>query len=93
MVQIPASKSDLQKAARCHKTSMGSAEPLSRKLLLFYAVECALKYAVLENDKRKRTTNELEPGSFGCDGHNLYQGLKGVRVFLEISLKLNRKLN
>jgi len=75
----------LRKAFFAHEKCLEKLEEAenSRKLLLFYATECLMKSAVLEDQRDRSATTALfsETGSeyFGKDGHDLARGLKHIR--------------
>lgn len=72
----------LEKAAKQHSRASEALDAslgLSKNLLLFYAAECKLKFAILktrrETERIDGTTDDLKL-SFGSSGHNLIEGMK-----------------
>ncbi len=78
--KVHTGRSDLQKAFNQHGSAYSgmSQDSPSRFLLLFYTVECGLKYAVLTDSKKNQTDYLFEYHLFGEDGHDLLAGVKNL---------------
>lgn len=88
MSQINAKKHELKNVAKLHFSkyeSNASSSTKSEKLLLFYSIECGLKYLILEQNK-KNTTNDFqnildsEGKSLKDISHNIERMLRILKV-------------
>ncbi|HCT29886.1 MAG TPA: hypothetical protein DIW31_03955 [Bacteroidales bacterium] len=95
---IHAKKRELRKAFETHHrlyNSKISTSTMSQKLLLFYAVECGLKYLILDENKKNSTRDfeKIIETSTGCLVSELLKGTNGhdINRLLNI-LKYNLRI-
>ena len=81
MSKIAVDRSKFKKAFHCHTQAFKFLvnHNKSRNLLLFYAVECGLKYLVLYEYRKNHSEYLFEENLFGGDGHDLISGLRHWR--------------
>jgi hypothetical protein len=95
MAQIPVSQMELKNAFKKHyhvySTIDSSYNPITRRLLLFYAVESGLKCYLLKRI-HKNTTNELYAyyKSVGLRGHDIRRLVKLVGIMGKDAYHLKR---
>ncbi|NER38235.1 MAG: hypothetical protein F6J93_30480 [Oscillatoria sp. SIO1A7] len=72
--------SQLRQAFNAHLVSAQRTQGISKRLLLFYAVECGLK-SIFLRQRNLRTTNDIEDRTLlSEDGHNLARWINEVGV-------------
>lgn len=92
MTQLKADYRQLAASAQKHEKAINVLKPSSSKsLLLFYAVECALKSVVLKEAQRHNPQNSdtsflQQEKKFGTSGHDLLMGLKAIPNLLKADL-------
>lgn len=77
MAELRASRREMERAFRQHKTVANSGDGLSHKLLLFYAIECGLKAELM---KRSGVAEYHALPSDQQFGHDLREALRLLRV-------------
>ena len=77
---IHAGVSELRQAFHAHLGVARGYIGFSYHLLLFYAVECGLKWAYLKLQKLRRTDQIRDKTLLSQDGHNLGRWIKELRL-------------
>ena len=97
MARIPATRKELKDSFKQHylvyqKICENNIHtPLTRRLILFYSVECGLKYYLLDKIIKKNTTQDLENHREynNPDGHDIRNLIKFARLGDHANFQLN----